>query len=90
MNPIMPLWLINMNDDDQPRRPHPPIDWEAGLRSWLAGLTAVALVVAVWFPGQRFGAYIAPYIVDLQGRVIDSTSGGTPSLPPLPDSPFPK
>jgi len=90
MNPIMPLWLINMNDDDQPRRPRPPIDWKATLLGWLTGLTFVTLVVAVWFPGQRLGSSIAPYIVDLQGRVIDSTSSGTPSLPPLPDSPFPR
>lgn len=88
MNPILPGPLIDSIDDDRPRHPHVPVDWETRMLSWLSGLTAVALVAVAWFLGQHFGEFVAPTIVELQSRFVDSTSSGTPSLPPLPDSPF--
>lgn len=88
MHPIMPILPLRSYEDDPPPRRRQRVDWEVRLRQWLAGLVAVSLVLAVRLPGPELAGYVAPTIVEWQSRIIDMTSGETPPLPPLPDSPF--
>ncbi|MEU8259104.1 hypothetical protein AB0C02_00560 [Micromonospora sp. NPDC048999] len=75
-----PLWA----GDPPPRR---PADRWVLLRTWLFGLAAVSLVIAVGFLGWQLARLAAPTVVRRQIDVIDANTEAPPR-PHLPASPF--